>query len=377
MASVLTHSKSIEDINFFISECKLQTVEVLGPDINESKMNFYATKTGKIRFGMSAVKGVGEGPVEEILRARESGNFTDIYDVVRRVSLRVANKKSFESLSLSGAFDAFGYKRASFFAPFDDKTIFLEAVLRYGNAYQKEQTETTMSLFGDSAEDSTLPEPKLPDVEEWPLMQRLKKEKDVTGFYLSGHPLDDYKVEVQRFATPINKLEEYRDQELALVGIVTDVQHRMSKKGSPFGSFSIEDYESTYQVSLFGENYMRFKHLLVLDAVVYVKGKYSPKWSDPNSYEMRINEIRLLDEVRNEKIKGITINVPVQSVTEKFIVELDDICQKHGGDQTLSVNILDVSEKIKLHLISFNRKINADSLFVASLERMGIDYKLS
>jgi DNA polymerase-3 subunit alpha len=377
MASVLTHSKSIDDINFFISECKVQSVEVLGPDINESKMNFYATKNGKIRFGMSAVKGVGEGPVEEILRARSGGNFTDIFDVVRRVSLRVANKKSFESLVLSGAFDAFGFKRASFFAPFDDKTTFLEALLRYGNAFQKEQTETTMSLFGDSAEDSTLPEPKIPDVEEWPLMQQLKKEKDVTGFYLSGHPLDDYKVEVQRFATPINKIEEYRDQELALVGIVTDVQHRMSKKGSPFGSFSIEDYESSYQVSLFGENYMRFKHLLVLDAVVYVKGKYAPKWSDPNSYEMRINEIRLLDEVRNEKIKGITINLPVQNITEKLIAELDDICQKHGGDQTLSVNILDVSEKIKLHLISFNRKINADSLLVSSLQKMGLDYKVT
>jgi DNA polymerase-3 subunit alpha len=122
---------------------------------------------------------------------------------------------------------------------------------------------------------------------------------------------------------------------------------------------------------------MRFKHLLVLDAVVYVKGKYAPKWSDPNSYEMRINEIRLLDEVRNEKIKGITINLPVQNINEKLIADLDEVCLKHGGDQTLSINILDVSEKIKLHLISFNRKINADSLFVGSLERMGIDYKLT
>lgn len=377
MASVLTHSKTIDDINFFISECRLQGVEVLGPDINESKMNFYATKSGKIRFGMSAVKGVGEGPVEEILRAREDGPFTDIYDVVRRVSLRVANKKSFESLALSGAFDAFNSNRAAFFAPHDDKTNFMEAVLRYGNAFQKEQNDTSLSLFGDSATGDTLPEPKLPDSEEWPLMQRLKKEKDVTGFYLSGHPLDDYKVEVKRFATPINRLDEFKDQEVALVGIVTEVQHRTSKKGSPFGVFSIEDYESAYSISLFGDNYMRSRHLLVPDTVLYVKGKYSPKWSDANSYELRVNEIRLLDEVRNEKIKGVSINLPIQMITEQFINELDDMCMKFGGDQVLSVNVLDINDKIKLTLNAFNRKINADSLFVAALEKMGIDYKVT
>jgi DNA polymerase-3 subunit alpha len=377
MASVLTHSKSIEDINFFISACKLQGVEVLGPDINESKMNFYATKGGKIRFGLSAVKGVGEGPVEEILKAREEGPFTDIYDVVRRVSLRVANRKSFESLAFGGAYDAFAMPRAVYFTPFDDKTTFLEAILRYGNAYQKQQSDTTMSLFGDSASDDTLPEPKIPSAEEWPLMQRLKKEKEVTGFYLSGHPLDDYRVEVQRFATAINKLEEHRDQEVAIVGIVTDMQHRMSKKGSPFGNFTIEDYDGSYQVALFGENYMRFKHLLVADAVLYVKGKYSPKWSDNNSYELRVNEIRLLDEVRSEKIKGIVINLPIQTITEQFINELDNVCLNHGGDQTLTVNILDVNEKIKLSLMAFNRKINADSLLVNALEKMGVDYKVT
>jgi DNA polymerase-3 subunit alpha len=340
-------------------------------------MNFYATKGGKIRFGLSAVKGVGEGPVEEILKARADGPFTDIYDVVRRVSLRVANKKSFESLVLSGAFDAFEIPRAVFFSNYDDKLSFMEAVLRYGNGFQKQQTETTISLFGDASSEDTLPAPKPPTkTEDWPLMQRLKKEKEVTGFYLSGHPLDDYRVEVQRFATPIVRMDEFKDQEVAIVGILTEMQHRISKKGSPFGSFTIEDYEGSYQIPLFGENYLRYKHLLNPDSVLYVRGKYQPKWNDNNNYELRVTEIRLLDEVRNEKVKGIVINLPIQILTEQFINELDNVCQRHGGDQILSVNILDVAEKIKLNLVSITRKIHADSLFVNALERMGIDYKV-
>ena len=377
MASVLTHSKSIEDINFFISECKVQGVEVLGPDINESKMHFYATKSGKIRFGLSAVKGIGEGPVEEVLKARSEGIFEDIQDVVKRISLRIANKKSFESMVLSGAFDTFGLQRSLYFTPYDDKTSYLEALLRYGNAYQKNQTESTISLFGDSSTEDNLPAPKAPIAEEWPLMQKLKKEKEVTGFYLSGHPLDDYRVEVQRFATPINRMEEFKDMELAIVGVLIDAQHRISKKGSPFGTFTIEDYESTFQASLFGENYMKFKHLLVNDSVLYVKGKYQKKWGDSNDFEFRVSDIRLLDDVRNEKVKGIMLNIPIQMINENIINELHHVCSRHEGDQLLSINILDIEEKIKLNLVSYNRKVNADSIFIGALEKMGIDYKFA
>jgi DNA polymerase-3 subunit alpha len=374
MASVLTHSKSIEDINFFLSECKVQNVLVLGPDINESKMDFYATKNGHIRFGLSALKGVGEGPVEEILLARKNGIFSDIFDVVRRVSLRVTNKKSFESLVLSGAFDLFAVSRASYFMPYDDKITYLEAILRYGNAFQKQQTDTTVSLFGESDSNDNLPVPKAPETEEWPLMQKLKREKEVTGFYLSGHPLDDYKVEVQRFAVPIVKMENLKDQELSIAGIITDVQHRISKKGSPFGSFTIEDYEGTIKLSLFSENYMKYKHLLVMDAVIYIKGKYAKGWKDDSDYEFRVNEIRLLDEIRNEKVKGICVNIPISQITENLLSELNHICEQYEGNQLLAVNILDLNEKIKLTLHSQSKKINADSLFINALERMGVDY---
>lgn len=376
MASVLTHSKSIEDVSFFIAECKSQGVDVLGPDVNESRMHFYATKGGKIRFGLSALKGVGEGPVEEILIAREEGPFDDVFDFVRRINSSKVNKKCIESLALSGALDAFHIPRSVYFAAFDDKTSYLEAILRYGNAHQKQKMETTVSLFGDAMMEQTMPEPKAPDAEEWSLMMRLKREKEVTGFYLSGHPLDDYRVEVQRLAVPINKMDEYKDRELAIVGILTEVQHRTNKKGNPFGLIVIEDYESTYKLFLFGESYMKFKHLLELDSVLYLKGKNAQSWKNDGSYEFRVNEIRLLADVSTEKIKGVVINLPIQALDEKFMKELEAVCYKFPGDQQLSFNVLDVSEKIKLNLVSFARKINADSLFINALERMGLDYRV-
>jgi DNA polymerase-3 subunit alpha len=376
MASVLTHNKTIESVNFFISECKVQNVEVLGPDVNESQMDFYATPDGRIRFGLSALKGVGEGPVEAILEARKDGHFEDFFDVIQRVSLKSANKKCFESLALGGAFDTFGVNRSAYFAPYDDKYTFLEAALRYGNAYQKQKTEMSVSLFGDAAIEETLPAPNFPEAEEWPLMQRLKKEKEVTGFYLSGHPLDDYQVAYNRFATPINKIDNYKDQEVAIAGVLTSVQHRLSKKGNPFGSIVVEDYESSYDMMLFGENYLQYKHLLNPDAILYIKGKYQARWNDPSNYELRISSIRLLDAVREEKIKGVVINLPIQHLTQKFMDELDDVCHRHVGDQSISINLLDVQEKIKLKLVALEIKINADSFFIQALERMELDYKL-
>jgi DNA polymerase-3 subunit alpha len=169
-------------------------------------------------------------------------------------------------------------------------------------------------------------------------------------------------------------MDNLRDQEIAIAGIVTDVQHRVSKKGSPFGTITIEDYEGTIKLSLFSETYMKFKHLLVFDAVIYVKGKNSKSWKDDGEYEFRVNEIRLLDEIRNEKVKGICINLPVDQITEKFMSELNYVCNQYEGNQLLAVNILDLNEKIKLTLHAQSKKINADSLFINALERMGVDY---
>lgn len=380
MASVLTHNKNdITKVNFFLQECKNQNVEVLGPDINESYMNFSVNQDGKIRFGLSALKGVGEGPVEAILEAgKKSGEpYKDIFDVVRRVNLRVANKKCFESLAYGGAFDAFGLDRAVYFTKIDGKYTFLELVLRYGNAYQKQKSEMAFSLFGADAVDETLPTPKLPlEITEWNLMEKLKKEKEVTGIYLSGHPLDDYRLEISKFTKTINRLDEFKGQEVAIAGIVTSVNHRVSQKGSLFGFVSIEDYEGTaFEFGMFGDNYLKHRHLLEMDTVIYVKGKYQQSWRDPSQFELRINEIQLLDEVGSEKIKGIAINLPIQQLTPQLIDQLEQICDKYKGEQQFSVNLLDVTNKIILQLDSNNKRINADSLFINELDKLEIKHK--
>ncbi|MDC0230329.1 DNA polymerase III subunit alpha [Aureispira] len=381
MASVLTHNKSdIGKINFFLQECKNQNIEVLGPDINESLMNFSVNKEGKIRFGLSALKGVGEGPVEEILNAKkESGSYKDIFNLVSRINLRVANKRCFESLVLGGAFDNFDLDRSIYFTSIDGKMTFLEQILRYGNAYQKQKTDMEFSLFGADAVDETMPPPKIPtqNVIEWNLMEKLKKEKEVTGIYLSGHPLDDYRLEISKFTKTINRLNQYKNQEVAIAGIITSVNHRVGKKGNLFGFISLEDYEGTImEFGLFGDNYLKFRHLLEVDTVIYIKGKYQKSWKDDTLFELRIQEIQLLDEVGSSKIKGIAINLPVQNLTPLLINQLDEICENHKGDQQFSVNLLDIENKLILQLDSKNKRINADSIFISELEKLGLKYKM-
>ncbi len=381
MASVLTHNKSdISKVNFFLQECRNQNIEVLGPDINESFMNFSVNKEGKIRFGLSALKGVGEGPVGEIIRIKkELGEpYKDIFDLVKKINLKVANKRCFESLVLGGAFDAFGLDRSVYFTLIDGKLTFLELILRYGNNYQKQKTEMAFSLFGAGAVDETMPPPKLPtEVIEWSLIEKLKKEKEVTGIYLSGHPLDDYRLEIAKFTKTINRLDEFKGQEVAVAGIVTSINHRVGKKGNLFGYTGLEDYEGTLmEFGLFGDTYLKYRHLLEVDTVIYVKGKYQQSWRDETVFELRINEIQLLDEVGNKKIKGVAVNIPIQLLTQQLIDNLDQVCQKHEGEQQFSVNILDVSQKIVLQLDSKNKRINADSLFISAIEQLGLTYKM-
>lgn len=380
MASVLTHNKNdISKVNFFLQECRVQNIDVLGPDVNESLMNFSVNKEGKIRFGMSAIKGVGEGPVEEILASGQNIDkpYQDIFDLVRRVSLRVANKKCFESLALSGAFDAFGVDRSVYFSKIEGNTTFLEQVLRYGNTYQKQKSEMEFSLFGAGSLNDTVTPPKIPqNVPAWSLMEKLKKEKEVTGIYLSGHPLDDYRLEISKFTKTINRLSEFKNQEVAIAGIINSVNHRVSQKGSLFGFVSIEDYEGTaFEFGLFGDNYLKYRHLLTVDTVIYIKGKYAQSYREDGQYEFRINEVQLLDAIGSAKIKGITIQLPIQLLNPQLIDQLDQICEKHKGEQLLSVNLLDVSNKILLQLDSNNKRINADSLFINELEKLNLTYK--
>ncbi len=379
MASVLTHNKGdISKVQFFLEECRAIEVPVLGPDINESYMNFSVNKDGAIRFGMSAVKGVGEGAVEAFLEARkEGGDFVDLVDVVKRIAPGNANKKCFESLVLGGGLDVFAVTRATYFSPMlDGKGNFLESVLKFGSAYQKQKNDMTFSLFGVGAIDETMPPPKMPEgIEEWGLMEKLKREKEVTGIYLSGHPLDDYKFELKKLTKTIDKLDQFKDQDVAVGVIVLSANHKISKKGSLFAFVTVEDYKGkTLDFGLFGDNYLRNKHLLQPDMVLYIQGRYQKSWRDENQYELRISDIKLLEEIGNEKIKGIAINLPIQNLTPQLIEQLDEICQKYKGEQVFCVNLLDVTNKLKLQLESSKIRINADSLFIKELEMLNLKY---
>lgn len=381
MASVLTHNKSdISKVNFFLQECRNLGIEVLGPCVNESFMNFSVNKEGKIRFGLSALKGVGEGPVEEILQAKKiNKGFKDIFELVRNINLRVANKRCFESLVMGGAFDSFELKRSVYFSMEDGKSTFLEQALKYGNSYQQQKTEMANSLFGSNSVDELMPSPRIPEknVIEWPLIEKLKREKEVTGIYLSGHPLDDYRLEIERFTKSINSLDNYKNQEVAIAGIIISVNHRVGKKGNLFGFVTLEDYEgTTTEFGLYGELYLKHRHLLDIDSVVYVKGKYEKSWRDETVFELRINEIKLLNEVGNEKIKGIALNIPVQKIDQSLIETLDALCNKFKGEQSFSINVLDVQKRVLLRLDSKNTKINADSLLINELDKLNIKYSM-
>ncbi|RME12772.1 MAG: DNA polymerase III subunit alpha, partial [Bacteroidetes bacterium] len=229
MASVLSNNKdNISDLTKFLRECKRMGLKVLGPDINESVSDFTVNQQGQIRFGLSALKGVGEGPVEEILAEREkNGPFLSIFDFVKRLNTKAANKKVMESLVLGGAFDGFeNIHRAQFFAPSGKYDSFIEHILKFGAEYQHQKSTAATSLFGD-IDAFEIPEPEIPNVEPWPLIQLLEKEKEVTGIYISGHPLDDYQVEVERFATcALEEIDTRKGQAVKLAGIVSKVQHR-------------------------------------------------------------------------------------------------------------------------------------------------------
>jgi len=380
MASVLTHNKNdITKMTFFLRECKRMEVEVLGPNINESASDFSVNKAGQIRFGMSALKGVGEGPVEEILRERgEAGDFKDVFDIVRRLSLRAVNKRVMESLTLGGAFDCFeGIHRAQYFAPSEKYDTLLEHALKYGNAYQNQKAQAANSLFGAS-EDAMVPEPAMPQVNEWSLIEALTKEKDVTGIYISGHPLDEYRVEIENFTTcGLDEVDKFKGREVNLAGIVTMAQHRISKKGTGWGLFALQDFNGTLEFPLFSDDYQKFKSHLETGQCLYIKGKFEKRWNSEDEFQLKIKEVQILEAVTEDKTKLITLKLPIELLTENMITNLDALCKEHKGKHKLKVMLIDNLNRNKLIFTSKNSMVNADSDFVNKVEKLGLNYKIN
>ncbi|MCB9081553.1 MAG: DNA polymerase III subunit alpha [Lewinellaceae bacterium] len=380
MAAVLTNNKSnISEVTFFLQECRRMGIPVLGPSVNESASDFSVNKEGAIRFGLSALKGVGEGPVEEILAEREAnGPFTSLFDLVRRLSMQAVNKRVLESLALGGAFDEFeGIHRAQYFAPSDKYDSLIEHAIRYGNAHRASEAQSANSLFG-ATDEVMIPEPDYPQVEPWPLLQTLSREQEVTGIFISGHPLDDYRMELDNFVTCTLAAIEQHQQKAAihLGGLVTKAVHRISKNGNGWGLFELGDYEGVLEFRLFGDDYQKFKHVLEEGKVVFVKGRYQQSWRS-DEQEFKVLEVRLLEGVAETMTEAITLKVPLEKITEELIAQLDVLCQTHKGPHKLRMEIIDMSGRIKVGMASTDRKVNADNYFVQELDRLGMDYILN
>ncbi|APG65307.1 DNA polymerase III subunit alpha [Tenacibaculum todarodis] len=388
MASVLSNNmKDIKAVSFFMEECKRMGLQVFGPDLNESYLKFSVNDEGAVRFGMAAVKGVGAGAVRAIIEERrENGNYTSIFDLAKRVDLRSANKKSFDSLIKAGAFDSFtDTHRAQYFATDEKGLTFLERAMKFGSKFQENENSSQVSMFGE-ASTVQFPEPDIPECETWGTMELLSQEKEVIGIYISAHPLDDFKNEmifcnatIRHFKDDFSK---YVGANLSFAGIVTDVQHRVSKAGKGWAAFTIEDYSDSNEFRVFGEDYLKFKHFLVPNSFLFVRSTIQAGWTNKNTGvvgepRLKFLDFKLLHDIMGELCKKITLKIPLHQITKDTIKNLEHTFATNSGSQSLHFTIWDAAEKIEVNTPSRNTKVNITNEFLSSLKTNNIDFKLN
>jgi len=389
MAAVLSNNMNhLDTVTFFMEECRRMGLAVLGPDVNESYFKFSVNRDNAIRFGLGAIRGVGRAAVETIVEARkEGGAFHSIFDLAKRVDLRAANRKAFENMALAGAFDNLDHAhRAQYFFTDPNGLTFLEKALKFGHKYQEGKNSAQVNIFGE-AEESLLQTPEFPDCEEWGTMERLRREKEVVGLYLTGHPLDDFRKEIQYFCTARlkdlhNNLKELVNKEVNLAGVVTAVNHRTSKQGKGFAFFTLEDYDESYKFGIFNDDYMRFRHFLVPNTFLFLKIGIQPGWQDKNTGQEREPRIQYVDfrqlqDVMEIYAKKITLKMPLGSLQEKRIRTLLEAVDKFKGEKALHFTIVEPKEDIKLDLSSRKCQVRIDNDFLTWLEEHALAYKLN
>ncbi len=388
MAAVLSNNMNdIKQVTFFMEECKRMGLQVLGPDVNESYYKFAVNKENAVRFGMGAIKGVGRSAVETIVENRkEGGHYKSIFDMAKRIDLRAANKKAFENLALAGGFDSFSdTHRAQYFHDEGDGITFLEKAVKYGAKFQENENSSQVSLFGE-ASDVQIPEPIIPPCEEWGTMEKLRREKEVVGIYLSGHPLDDFKKEITAFCnsdvSAFSNLENFVNRELTAAGVITDVQHRVSKNGKGWGLFTMEDYNESYEFRIFGEEYLKFRHFLMINSFVYVRAYVKEGWVNRDTGKkgdprLQFNDFKQLQDVMEAFARKLTIKLNLDKLQESRIQTLKDTLNMHKGDHPLSFEVYEMEEEIKLQLFSRKQKVKINSELLSELEAHEIHYKLN
>ncbi len=385
MAAVLSNNQgNIEKITFFLEECRRMGLKVKGPDVNESSLNFSVNRQGIIRYGLGAIKGVGEAAVDSLIEERQkNGPFKDIYDFVRRMNLRTINKRVLESLTYAGAFDELppladrgrAY-RSCFFAPSEKHDSFLEHLLRYAHTYQEDKIQSANSLFGDLSDSVSIPPPPLPKADPWSLVTLLQRERDVIGIYLSGHPLDDYRFAWENFAIPIAQIEHFKDRKVALAGFVVKAEHRISQKGSGWGRIILQDYTGDIEISLFSENYLKFKSFLQENECLYIEGEYRQR-TGSMTYELRVSNVRLLERIEEEKTKGITLRLPLERITPALIAQMEQICSAHKGKHALRIEVIDGQNQERLSFVSVNQTVQVSQQLLTALMDIGVEFNVN
>lgn len=379
MAAVLNHAGSIEKTTFFMEECKRMGLKVLGPDINESKKGFAVNQKGEVRVGLNGLKGVGEAAVESIIRERESnGQFSSIFDFIKRINQRTVNKKTLESLAYAGAFDCFTtFHRAQYFhIPPGDTSSGLEKIVKFGNMYQTNSTQSSNSLFGDL----TMPDiatPKIPNCEPWTLTELLDHEKEVTGMFMSGHPLDHFHFEIQHYG--ITRLADYNEIKEAvglqanpnksyrLAGLVIDAQHRVTKTGKQFGSFIIEDYTGKSEFLLWSEDYAKFSNYLEKGTNLFMTGYFRPRFNK-TEFEFKVERMMLLESIKQQLTRQLIVDIEARFVNEKLLHFVEKNVKSFPGRSSLKFNILEPRNNYRISLYTMENGFEMNDEMAAFLE---------
>jgi DNA polymerase-3 subunit alpha len=378
MAAVLTNNMSdIKKVSFFMEECRRAELPVLGPDINESEYGFTVNDRGEIRFGLGAVKGVGEAAVESLVRERaEGGLFESIFDLTKRMDHRAANKKTLESMAYAGALDGFTNGHRAVFFSKEGETTFLEKAIKFGQNHQIAEQSSQVSLFGEGSEVS-IPEPVVPEADTWGTLEKLSYEKELVGMFISGHPLDDFKLEMKSFTTPgfnlsyFEDLEKLVNKELRFGAIVSKAEHRTSKKGKPFGELHLEDYRAAFDMRLFGDDYLKFKQFLTANYLVFVTGRVVKREWGNESYEFKISNMELLSELIDKKVSEMTVSFDTARLTDELLDELTEELKADPGSCRVKFNFIDFEENLSSEVLSKDIRVKASSDLVQQLERLG------
>ena len=381
MAAVLSRNlTNIEQLTLYMNECKRMGISVMGPDVNDSMRQFSSNAAGDVRFGLAAVKGVGAAAVESIIAERKAnGPFKDIYDFIERVNYSLVNRKCLENLAYAGAFDSISdFARCKFFGVDlrDSNGItFIEQLMRYGQRFQTEQNNAQQSLFG-GGEHVDIQRPVLPACADWSQLEKLTKEREMVGLYLSAHPLDDYKIIIDHMCktqlSELENLDPLKGQEIAVAGM----ENLMTKTGKPWGKFKLEDYNGGHEFALFGKDYENFRKYLFPDYFLFVRGRVQAKPYNDKELEFKIISMVQLQEMR-DTIKEMIVQLPIEEVTEALIRDLTEKVKESKGDTLLRLNVYDRGAQVSLRLFSKSHKVSLTQSLVGYLDDNSIHYSIA